>query len=140
MDNSTFSGFKQFTNETLTRVVDKISITKGSQFNFPTAMYKKNRLSQFKAARLYYNKERQLVGIEFIPELEDGAFKLVLSAEGRYGAFIVAKSFFFMHDLDAKRYARRYNYKKLNLEELGAGRPGTMFAIDLKEKEEKDGL
>ena len=135
-----FGGFEQFVSSNITRLVDKISITKGNQFNFPTAMYKKNNLTRFKAVRLFYNKGDRQVGLEFIsdPQPEDGSLKLVPSGdEGQYGAYIVAKSFFFMNDLNPEKLAGRYDYEKVSLKKLGADRAGTLFVIDLSKKGEK---
>jgi hypothetical protein len=133
-ENNSIGGFAPFKNEGLTRVVDKITITKVNQFNFPSAMYKRNRLDRYQAVRLYYNKASWEIGLEFLEEHEEGSFKLVLSEEGRYGAYIVAKSFFFFNGLTAQLLAGRYSYKAVNLAEMGADRPGTMYIIDLKDK------
>lgn len=135
-NENNFADFEAFKNEGLTRVIDKITITKGNQFNFPTAMYKRNHLSNYKAARLYYNKKAQQIGIEFLEDQEDGTFKLILSEQGRYGAYIVAKSFFFLNELKAENYAARYTYKTVKFSDMGADRPGALYVIDLKDKEE----
>jgi hypothetical protein len=133
----TFGGFTQTTSTTLSRVVDKITLTTAKHFNFPSAMYRKNKLSRYKAARLFYNKKDRLIGIEFIPTTEEGAFKLIPSGEdAKYGAYIVAKSFFFLNNLRAPHKAQRYDYRTVGLKKLGAARPGTMFVIDLNKKEE----
>lgn len=133
-ENNIIGGFTPFKNEGLTRVVDKITITKVNQFNFPSAMYKRNHLDRYQAVRLYYNRVSQEIGLEFLKDHEDGSFKLVLSEEGRYGAYIVAKSFFFFNELSAMQLAGRYSYKAVNLAEMGADRPGTMYIIDLKDR------
>lgn len=136
-NKETFGGFEQFVSANITRLVDKISITKVNQFNFPTAMFRKNNLTRFKAVRLFYNKAERKVGLEFIasPQPDDGSLKLIPSGdEGQYGAYIVAKSFFFMNDLNPEKLAGRYDYDKVSLEDLGASRAGTMFVIDLNKK------
>lgn len=134
MNNTpTINGFAAFKNEGLTRVVDKITITKVNQINFPTAMYKRNQLSQYSAVQLYFNKDTQQVGLEFLKEQVEGSFKLSLSEEGKYGAFIVAKSFFFFNELDAEKLAGRYSYKRVNFSDMSVDRPGAMYIIDLKD-------
>ncbi len=134
-----FGGFKQTASTAVTRLVDKITVTAAKQFNLPSAMYKKNGLYKFKAARLYYNKAERKVGIEFIAEQEEGSFKLIQSGEeAKYGAYIVAKNFFFMNDLKPPKKAKRYDYQKISLKSLGAARGGTMFVIDLKKKVGED--
>jgi len=132
-----FGGFEQFVGTNISRLVDKISITKGSQFNFPTAMHRKNNLGRFKGVRLFYNKSDRKVGLEFVTDIQqdDGSLKLIPSGdEGQYGAYIVAKSFFFMNDLKPEKLAGRYDYEKVSLKKLGADRSGTMFVIDLNKK------
>jgi hypothetical protein len=134
MTDINIAGFEAFQNEGLTRVVDKITITKVNQFNFPTAMYKRNKLHRYSAVRIYFNRADMQVGLEFLNEYENGSFKLILSEEGRYGAYIVAKSFFFFNELEAKQFAGRYGYKTVNLSEMDAKRLGVMYIIDLKDK------
>jgi hypothetical protein len=133
---NSFADFKPFQNEGLTRVIDKITITKGNQFNFPTAMYQRNHLKNYKAVRLYYNKKASQVGIEFLKDQEEGSFKMILSEGGRYGAFIVAKSFFFLNDLKAEDYAGRYSYDSVKFTDMGADRPGSLYVISLKDEGE----
>ncbi len=137
IDNiESFGGFTQTTSTTLSRVVDKITLTTARHFNFPSAMHRKNKLAKFKSARLYYNRKENQIGIEFIPGLEEGAFKLIPSGENaKYGAYIVAKSFFFLNDIKAPKKAQRYDYHKTSLKKLGAKRPGTLFVINLTKKE-----
>ncbi len=139
MSNGTekFGGFEQFAGTSISRLVDKISITRGSQFNFPTAMHRKNKLSRYKAVRLFHNKKERKIGLEFIaePQPDDGSLKLIPSGEeGQYGAFIVAKSFFFLNDLQPAKLAGRYNYEKISMKQLGAERQGVLYVIDLNEK------
>lgn len=130
--NEVFGGFEQTTSTALARVVDKITITTAKQFNFPSAMYKKNNLAKYKAAKLFYNKKDRKIGIEFIQAQEEGSFKLITSGEdGKHGAYIVAKSFFFLNDIKPPKKAKRYSYQKVGLKKLGANRPGTMFVVDL---------
>lgn len=137
METETFGGFKQTASTSIMRLVDKITITAGRQFNLPSAMYRKNGLHRFKAARLFYNKAERKIGIEFITQQEEGTFKLIESGEkARYGAYIVAKNFFFLNDLKAPKKAKRYDYKKVGIKGLGANRPGTLFIIDLKQRDD----
>ena len=135
-----FGGFEQFEGTSISRLIDKISITRGSQFNFPTAMHRKNNLARYKAVRLFYNKKERKIGLEFVadPLPDDGSLKLIPSGDkGQYGAYIVAKSFFFLNDLKPEKLADRYDYEKVNLKRLGAERQGIMYVIDLTKKEDK---
>lgn len=135
--DNTIGGFEQFIGTNMSRLVDKITITKGSHFNLPTAMYRKNSINKFKFVKLFYNKKDSQIGFEFtnIQEPEDGSLKLVPSGDkGQYGAYIVAKSFFFMNSLKPEKLAGRYDYAKKTLKSLGADRPGFMYVIDLKKE------
>ena len=134
-----FGGFEQFVGADISRLVDKISITKGSQFNFPTAMHRKNKLGRYKAVKVYFNKKERQIGLEFIsePQSGDGSLKLIPSGDkGQYGAYIVAKSFFFLNDLKPMKLAGRYEYDKASIKQLGAERAGTLYVIDLNKKGE----
>lgn len=135
--NDNIGSFEQFIGSNMSRLVDKITITKGSHFNLPTAMYRKNKINNFKYVKLFYNKKEHQIGFEFTTsqEPEDGSLKLVPSGDkGQYGVYIVAKSYFFMNNLDPLKLHGRYEYAKKTLKSLGADRPGFMYVIDLTKK------
>lgn len=132
--NNPLDGFTFFDNSGMSRVVDKITITKSSQFNFPAAFYKLNSLSGKQGVALYYNNMQSKIGIRFTDTLDPKGFKLVLSNEGKYGAYISAKSFLLLNKIELPRSAGRYEYKKFNTSE------GVVFIIDLNDKEEVESM
>lgn len=132
-ENTNLGKFEAF-NADITRFVDKITITRSHHFNFTTAMSRTNKLDQYEAVRLYWNKADKQIGIEFLKERVDGTLKLIKS--GKYGSYIVAKGFFIMNGLKPEKLAGRYDYKKVSLKKLGADRAGFIFVIEPKSKEE----
>jgi len=106
-------GFELFDNQSINRVVDKITITKNYLINFPTAFYKINNLENKKTVLLYYNKNASQIGIEFKDNEDDRGFKITGSNGGQNGGYITAKNFFAMNGLVGKIRTGRYNYSKL---------------------------
>lgn len=124
-------GFELFDNSTMSRVVDKITVTKSNQLNFPAAFYTINKLAGKKGAMLYFNKASQKIAVQFTDEVKPQGFKLALSNEGKYGAYISVRSFFTLNGIDNKKYAKRYDYDKIIDSD---GQP--IFIIDLTKGEE----
>lgn len=130
VNNSPLEGFELFDNSNMSRVVDKITITKSNQLNFPAAFYKINKLDGKKGAMLYFNKVAQKVAIQFTDDVQSQGFKLSLSNEGKYGAYISARSFLTLNGISDKRFAKRYDYDKVEANEQ------TLFVIDLNKGED----
>lgn len=107
-------GFELFNNSAISRVVDKITITKNYLINFPTAFYRINNLADKKMVLLYYNKAENKMAIEFIGGEDARGFKITNSDGGRYGGYITAKNFFAMNGLIGKIRIGRYNYTTVN--------------------------
>lgn len=127
--NSVLEGFELFDNSSMTRVVDKISLTKSYQFNFPAAFYTKNRIKGMQGVLLYFNKTDSKIAVRFIKELDDKSFRLSLSNGGKYGAYIAAKSFFTLNNIKMPEHAGRYDYKEINNGDI------KLFVIDLGSRE-----
>ena len=129
--SSLLEGFELFDNSNMSRVVNKITITKSNQLNFPAAFYSINGLDGKKGAMLYYNKETHKIAVQFTDEVNDKGFKLALSNNGKYGAYISIRSFLTLNNIETLRYAGRYDYEKI------AGPNGEqLFIIDLAKREE----
>ena len=80
---------------------------------------------------LYFNKPAQKVAVMFTDEVEPQGFKLALSNEGKYGAYISARSFLTLNGISDIKYAKRYDYDKQSLSD---GR--TLYVIDLNKGED----
>lgn len=126
-DNKTnpLNGFTFFDNSNVSRLVDKITITKSSQLNFPAAFYNLNKLQGKQGVDLYYKESEQKIGLQFTDEVTPKGFKLVLSNHGKYGGYVSAKSFFTLNKIDIPKYSGRYEYEKFNTS------AGDVFIIDL---------
>lgn len=129
--NSPLEGFELFDNSNMSRVVNKITITKSNQLNFPAAFYQINKIEGKKGAMLYFNKQAQKVAVMFTDEVEPQGFKLALSNEGKYGAYISARSFLTLNGISDIKYAKRYDYVQQNVSD---GR--TLYVIDLNKGED----
>lgn len=130
-NNSPLEGFELFDNSSMSRVVNKITITKSNQLNFPAAFYSINKLDGKKGAMLYYNKDAKKIAIQFIDVVNDQSFKLTLSNNGKYGAYISVRSFLTLNNIEMPQNAGRYDYKVVT------GANGEqMFIIDLTKREE----
>jgi len=128
---SQLEGFEPFDNSAMSRVVNKITITKSNQLNFPAAFYSINGLEGKKGAMLYFNKGAQKVAVQFTDEVIDKGFKLALSNNGKYGAYISIRSFLTLNNIEMPRYAGRYDYEK-----LADGSGNIFFVIDLMKRED----
>ena len=131
ISNSPLQGFELFDNSNMSRVVDKITITKSNQLNFPAAFYKINKIEGKQGAVLYFNKAAQKVAVQFTDDVPKHGFKLSLSNEGKYGAYISARSFLTLNGINGKEYAKRYDYQKVD-----GGDGQTLFIIDLTKGED----
>lgn len=129
-NNSPIDGFELFDNSNMSRVVDKITITKSHQLNFPAAFYKINKIEGKKGAMLYFNKAAQKVAIQFTDDVIPQGFKLALSNEGKYGAYLSARSFLTLNGISDKKYAKRYDYEKVDASDR------TLFVVDLNKGED----
>ncbi len=130
-NSSPLEGFELFDSSSMSRVVNKITITKSNQLNFPAAFYTINKLNGKKGAVLYFNKTSQKIAIQFTDEVTPQGFKLALSSEGKYGAYVSVRSFFTLNGIDNKKYADRYDYEKID---DANGQP--IFIIDLTRGED----
>lgn len=114
------------------RFEERITITRARHVGFPTQFYKDNGLEAYNYAILFYDKDKNAIGIKFASEKEDGAIAIARHNKG-YGGYISATSFFKANRINTKKYAGRYEYKKVPLEG-----EGELFVIELKEKAGKE--
>jgi hypothetical protein len=119
------------------RFEERITITRARHVGFPTQFYKDNALESYKYAVLFYDKEKNAIGIKFSADKEDGAIAIARHSKG-YGGYISATSFFKANRINTKKYARRYEYKKVPLSSLGFDEQGDLFVLELKENTDKE--
>lgn len=119
------------------RFEERITITRSNHIGFPTQFYKDNEVANFKYTILFYDKENNAIGVKFTNEQEAGVIAIARHNKG-YGGYISATSFFRANRINTKRYAGRYEYKKVNLSDVGFDETGVLFVIELREKQEKE--
>ena len=118
------------------RFEDRITVTRSRVIGLPTQFCDLNSIKDYVYAVLYYDKTNNAIGIKFTNDpSEPGKIKITKNNKG-YGAHIPATSFFKANRINTKKYAGRYEHKKVNVDE-GNNQKTTVFAFNLKEKEEK---
>ena len=111
------------------RTEDRITVTGNSSIGFPTKFYNDNGIKDFKYVVVFYDKEKNAIGINFTnSEEEKSKFTIIRSNKG-YGGQIVARSFFKSNNIDPKKYKGRYIWEKTQIESVGE-----IFVILLKER------
>ena len=115
-----------------TKVSRKVSITKAYSFGFPPALYKEYGLETFFFANIYFDDVRRVIGVKFLKEREEGAFKLIRYKfdDNKISASFVARSFFKTYKLNVDQLKGRYEPKVIESEDLGK-----IILLDLNEKE-----
>lgn len=129
MNNDTFSGFKRYT-KTTTRIIDKISVTTTGTLGFSTSFSQEHNLAEYTGATLYWNSYTREVGIQLTNKSGDDVLKLLANKNG-YGYTVGAKSFFLTNKIDISTDNGRYDYRTIELRELGIKEEGNMFIIKL---------
>lgn len=119
--------FKKFT-KTNTRQDSLITVTSHNSFGMTTKFYQEAGLTQFNYVTLFFSEPTKAVGFQFHSnENEPHKFKLVKSV--KYGASVLATSFFKANNIDTRKYRGRYQWTKEVLPEVGEG-----YVIVLKER------
>jgi hypothetical protein len=117
------------------RFEDRITVTRSRSIGLPKQFFDDNKIDSYKYATLYYDKEKQAIGIVFVnDESTPGKIAITRNNQG-YGGHVLATSFFKANRINTKKYAGRYDYEKKSLRELGIEADGEMYIIKLIEKE-----
>lgn len=116
--------FEKFQQQNV-RLESRITITKSNSLGFPTKFSDDNEVKKFKYAVLYFDKQSKAIGIQFINN-EEEPNKFTIIKSDKYGASIVAQSFFKVNNIDTKKYHGRYNWKTIDQENVGK-----LFVIEL---------
>lgn len=119
------------------RFEERITVTRARTIGLPTQFYKDNGIENFKYVVLFYEQDKNMIGIKFTNEKEDGAIAIAKHNNG-YGGYVSATSFFKINRINTKKYAGRYEYEKKELQQLGLEGSGVLFIIKLKEKAVKE--
>lgn len=122
------------TPNTSGKVIDSITLTTNDYLSFPTFFAEKNGLKDNPKdlyARLFYDKAKSAIAIQFVHEKAPGFYKINVSPE--YGATCKIRSFLLNNDIDSKKYADKYEYKKYSAASIGL-EGGDVFVIVLNPK------
>lgn len=118
------------------RTHEFISVTEKNAFGLSRGFLDKHGVTADHKAVIIYDPESNRVALSFT--LKDPKFGFAVRiANPKHGATIVAKSFFELKKIDAKKYARRYSdYEETTLGDLGLEPAGNKaYMITLKEAE-----
>ena len=122
------------TPNTTGKAIDTITLTANDYLSFPTFFTEKNKLKDTGTslyAKLFFDKDKFAIGIQFISENAPGLYKVNVSTE--YGATCKIKSFLLNNDIDTKKYADKYGYKKYEAADIGLS-GGDVYVIGLSPK------
>ena len=127
--------FQRFT-DVGKRFEDRITITRGRAIGLPTRFYNDNKIGDFKFAVLFYDKQKNAIAIMFTNNADEQGRIAIARSGDSYGGHILATSFFKANRINSKKYANRYDYKKISGAEAGLSDQTDLFVIELREREE----
>lgn len=122
------------TPNTTSKVIDTITLTTNDYLSFPTFFAEKHGLKKMGDslyARLFFDKTKRAIAIQFVTESAPGLYKVNVSPD--YGATCKIKSFLLNNDIDTKKHADKYEYKKYRAPALGMN-GGDVYVIVLGTK------
>jgi hypothetical protein len=122
--------FLKFT-QTNSKQDSHITVTASSSFGFTSRFCLDINIDQFQFVTLFYDSRSMAVGFHFHSNpAEQHKFKIVRGK--KYGAYILATSFFKANNIDPAKYRGRYEWIREGV--MGVG---DVYAIELKIHEEK---
>jgi hypothetical protein len=122
------------TPNTTGKVIDTITLTANDYLSFPTFFTEKNKLKDKGSdlyARLYFDKSKFAIAIQFSTEKMSGLYKVNVSTD--YGATCKIKSFLLNNEISTSEYADKYEYKKYSADSLGLS-GDDIYVIDLRQR------
>lgn len=115
-----------------------ISISTTKTFGFPRTFLDKYGVTSDHKVVILYDKEAHSVALHFTTDEVKYGLKVQIPNK-KHGGSINARSFFELKNIDAKKYAGRYeDFKQVPLSDIGISAPGTAFVIRLKEVKTND--
>src|SRR3989344_6450105 len=105
-----------------------ISIRGSGAIAFPAKLYDDNNIKNYKYVVLYLDKQQKLLGIHLTSDEEEKSRFSITRSKQAYGGYITVHSFFKVNDIDPKKYAGEYPWKKISFD----GKD--LFLINLNEK------
>lgn len=105
----------------------KISLGKSGGFGFSAGFYNQYELEKSAAVKIFYDREKMVVGFKFYKEPVEDAIKL---KDRDSGGHITAQSFLKKYGIDPYLYAGKYDPKQIAVGD------GKMYVIALKKNGE----
>ncbi len=103
--------FDEF-NSVGTRFNPTISLGDSERFYLGGSFCRKYNISDMVGVKLMYDKAKNAVGFRFLKQKEDGM--IGLKRLGKDSAYINAKAFLGMYDIEYKKFSNRYLPKEVN--------------------------
>lgn len=103
-----------------------ITLGKAERFYFGSSFCQKYNILSMVGAKMFYDKTNKAVGFKFLTENEDGM--VGIKKLDNKSAYINAKAFLGMYDIDSNDYLGRYHP-----EEITDNNGKKMFVIEMKE-------
>lgn len=123
--------------DTGTRTKEFISVTERMSFGLSRAFLDNYKITSDHKAVIFFDAEENKIALYFSLAEPKFGFAVRIPNE-KHGASIVARSFFEVKKVDAKKYAGRYSdFAMVPLREMGLNQDGKAFVISLKEQEPK---
>jgi hypothetical protein len=120
--------------ETGTRTKEFISVTETKAFGLSRAFLDKHGITNDHKAVILYDAEAGKIALHFSIHNPKFGFSVRIS-NPKHGATIIARSFFELKGIDAKKYAGRYgDFEIVDLADIGQNKDGQAFVITLKEQ------
>lgn len=114
------------------RQESRITITKSHSFGFPTKFSSDNGIKKFKYVILFYDKDSESIGIQFTNDETDSNKFSIIKYE-KYGASVVARSFFKTNNINLEKHHGKYKWKIVKIENIGK-----LFVIELDNRDLKN--
>lgn len=110
-----------------------ISISTTKSFGFPRTFLDKYGITADHKVVILYDKESNSAALHFTTDEVKYGLKVQIPNK-KHGGTINAKSFFELKNIDASKFAGRYeDFKQVPLSDIGISAPGTAFVIKLAE-------
>ncbi|MEK7194807.1 MAG: hypothetical protein AAB667_00925 [Patescibacteria group bacterium] len=113
------------------KFLPQVTINKAGGFGISSGMHRRYDIDRYTGVKLYFDKDRNWIGIKMITEELDGMFTLK-KRPNQKGAFFAAKSFLQAYSINPKEYFGRYEPVEVNEPNVG-----DLFVIDLGAKNKK---
>lgn len=129
-DEKNIAGFSFKIFESPGKYNPTISLGKSKRFGLSTSFLEKHKLLDTKSVRLMYDDAKNAIAFLFFKEgpADRTTQKVVVMNVG--GAYVNAKSFLGINNINAEQYMGRYEPQKIKTED------GDVYIIELKEKQQ----